>query len=69
MMCHVPCAAVLFLTTDFRLLAPPPMPQQEADHYAVLGVAPSASPQALRPAYREQAKVQHPDKGGSATEF
>jgi curved DNA-binding protein CbpA len=45
------------------------MPQQGADHYAVLGVAPSASPQAVRQAYREQAKVQHPDKGGSATEF
>src|SRR6266403_3060544 len=36
------------------------------DHYAVLGLQPSATPEQIKQAYREYAKRAHPDAGGSA---
>ena len=38
-------------------------------HYEVLGLPPSASAAAVRKAYRQRAKHEHPDKGGSDEQF
>lgn len=37
-----------------------------ANHYDVLGVRPDASPEAIRAAYRDRARLHHPDRAGSA---
>jgi hypothetical protein len=37
--------------------------------YAVLGVAPGASPDEIRAAWRRVARATHPDNGGDATAF
>lgn len=39
------------------------------DHYATLGVAPSASDAELKQAYRKRQRETHPDMGGSDIEF
>ncbi len=40
-------------------------PKETRDPYEVLGVRPDASPALLDAAYKTQANVRHPDKGGS----
>lgn len=46
------------------------MPGRAPDHYAVLGVPPGASTEAIRRAYRERARVVHPDApSGSVAEM
>ncbi len=39
------------------------------DPYRVLGISPSASPAEVRAAYRRQARLRHPDHGGSTQEM
>lgn len=39
------------------------------DHYAVLGVDKSATPDEIKKAYRKQASQHHPDKGGDTAKF
>eukprot|EP00628_Pelagophyceae_sp_CCMP2097_P015054 CAMPEP_0206819914 /NCGR_PEP_ID=MMETSP0975-20121206/11552_1 /ASSEMBLY_ACC=CAM_ASM_000399 /TAXON_ID=483370 /ORGANISM="non described non described, Strain CCMP2097" /LENGTH=227 /DNA_ID=CAMNT_0054362149 /DNA_START=42 /DNA_END=721 /DNA_ORIENTATION=+ len=46
--------------------------ESDSDHYATLGLAPSASEKAVTKAYRERAKLYHPDKSkapGAADKF
>lgn len=38
------------------------------DHYAVLGVAPTAAPEVIRAAYRVLAQRHHPDRNGQAND-
>jgi curved DNA-binding protein CbpA len=38
------------------------------DHYAVLGVAPTAYPEVIRAAYRVLAQRHHPDRSGQAND-
>ncbi|MBI4464089.1 MAG: DnaJ domain-containing protein [Acidobacteria bacterium] len=40
-----------------------------SDYYAILGVAPEASPEQVRAAYRRLAKQYHPDAGGDPERF
>jgi hypothetical protein len=42
------------------------MPSVDLDLYAVLGVKPSSTEEHIRQAYRDLAKANHPDAGGSA---
>jgi len=39
------------------------------EHCAVLGIDPTADPEAIKAAYREKAKQYHPDRGGDAAAF
>jgi hypothetical protein len=39
------------------------------DYYRALGIAPGASKQMIRSAYRRQVQTHHPDKGGKQEEF
>ena len=39
------------------------------DPYGVLGIPPSANPAEVRAAYRRQARLRHPDHGGSTQEM
>ena len=39
------------------------------DHYQTLGVAKNATPDDIKKAYRRQAAIHHPDKGGDTAEF
>eukprot|EP00966_Prymnesium_polylepis_P333750 7389173-Prymnesium_polylepis.1 len=41
---------------------PPRAPPVDKDHYAVLGVQPSARPEEIRKAFRTLALANHPDK-------
>ena len=39
------------------------------NHYKVLEVRKNATPEQLKLAYRKQARIHHPDKGGDANRF
>ena len=39
------------------------------DHYAALGVAPTATPDEIKRAFRKLASKNHPDKGGDTKKF
>ena len=42
------------------------------DHYAILGISPTATPEAIKAAYRRKANLYHPDKNsaeGAALRF
>ena len=39
------------------------------DYYAILQVAPNASPEVIAASYKALARVHHPDKGGSADQM
>ncbi|WP_133725414.1 J domain-containing protein [Nesterenkonia aurantiaca] len=45
------------------------MSSHSEDLYSVLGIGPDADAQAVRAAYRKQARRAHPDAGGTAEEF
>ncbi|MCH8564464.1 J domain-containing protein [Nesterenkonia sp. LB17] len=45
------------------------MSSHPGDLYSVLGIGPDADAQAVRAAYRKQARRAHPDAGGTAEEF
>lgn len=45
------------------------MSSQPTDLYSVLGIGPDADAQAVRAAYRKQARRAHPDAGGTAERF
>ena len=51
--------------SQFVRMAGPALP----DHYAVLGLAPSATAEEIKAAFKAQALKTHPDKGGSAAMF
>lgn len=58
-----PCALVF-------LAGPAPSPALPEDsHYAVLGLAPSATPAEVRRAYLRRVAAAHPDKGGDRAAF
>jgi DnaJ-class molecular chaperone len=42
---------------------------RKLNHYKVLGVAPNASEEDVKKAYRSLVRTAHPDKGGSAERF
>ncbi len=44
-------------------------PLHQRNLYRVLGVSPSASPDVLKSAYRQQAFLHHPDRGGHLPSF
>ncbi|MFS4506094.1 J domain-containing protein [Clavibacter sp. Sh2141] len=46
-----------------------PVPSRDADAYAILGVAPSATQDEIRRAYRRGVRTAHPDMGGTAERF
>lgn len=35
------------------------------DHYAILGISPTATPEAIKAAYRRKANLYHPDKNSA----
>jgi curved DNA-binding protein CbpA len=43
------------------------MPEPLPDHYRLLGVLPSATQQTIHAAYRDRARVLHPDRSGDDT--
>lgn len=45
------------------------MPKAKDSHYSVLGVAPTASAEEVKRAYRKKARQSHPDAGGDTEEF
>ena len=45
------------------------MPTPVVSPYLVLGVPRTATAAAIRSAFRAAARLQHPDRGGSASEF
>lgn len=48
---------------------PGDMPQDKLDYYSILGVARGATAKEIQDAYRQRAKMLHPDRGGSIQEF
>lgn len=46
-----------------------PAQRSVAEHFAVLGLTPSATLAQVKQAYREQVKAHHPDSGGVVAEF
>ena len=42
---------------------------RKLNHYKVLGIAPNASEDDVKKAYRSLVRTAHPDKGGSAERF
>lgn len=42
---------------------------EKVDHYAILGISPTASDKELKVAYRKACLVLHPDKGGDKVRF
>lgn len=58
-----------FPTPPARIQDGPDRRDAVAAAFAVLGVAPTASPAALRTAYRRRVKAVHPDQGGDPAAF
>jgi curved DNA-binding protein CbpA len=42
---------------------------QQFDPYLILGLTPSATPSAIKSAYRQRVQITHPDRGGDREEF
>ncbi len=63
--CARAAACAPALARHLATAAPPPLPP--VDHYQTLGIRPSASLDDVKRAFREQAKLYHPDVARATT--